>query len=116
MRAPAAADAARGFSTKAWTPARASASAASSWWTVGAATMAASMPARISAWTSGRTSRGPATPWGSPAGSASATTSKPGVARALRTWWRPIEPRPRIPTRTGARPMAALTIPRGPGR
>ena len=57
-----------GFSTIVATPAAASASATSSWWTVGTATTAASRPAAMSASTSGSTGRSPATPNLSPTG------------------------------------------------
>ena len=52
---------------------------AASWWNrVGIATTAMSMPAAMSASTSGRIASSPATPCGSPPGSATATRSTPG--------------------------------------
>jgi len=83
-RRPASSVCAMGFSTMVWTPAAASARATSSWWIVGTATIAASIPAPISACTSGSTSRSPATPKRSPAGSARATRSTPEVSRITR--------------------------------
>ncbi len=77
---------AKGFSISACTPASASASPISVWNTVGTATTAKSIPTPMSSSTEESTGRPFATPWVSPPGSATATSSTPSRDPRTRAW------------------------------
>ncbi len=64
----------------------------------GTTTEAASMPRSISSRRSCTTGMPMAARLGSPAGSATPTSSTPSICRQMRAWWRPIAPTPSTPT------------------